>query len=152
MTVLLEYLVKVLYINQWASVIQTNSLIWTLLPNFRNKGVRITEDALYIHQLIQLWLFKHSCTHTYTTQVHWQIPGLVTHRGLYHESGYLPLDLKLHTTEVWKPITKIPGATHGFPIKLMLQHTHTRLQVMHVHATFIWLDYKKYRLGLSFIL
>jgi len=48
MTVLLEYLHKVLYVNQWDSVIQTNSLIWTLLPNFRNKGVRIMENPLYI--------------------------------------------------------------------------------------------------------
>jgi len=45
--VLLEYLNKVLYINQWALVIQTNSLIWTLLPNFRNKGVWIIKNPLY---------------------------------------------------------------------------------------------------------
>jgi len=44
----IEYLDKVLCINQWASVIQTNSFIWTLFSGAWNRGVRITKDALYI--------------------------------------------------------------------------------------------------------
>jgi len=36
-----------LYINQWTSSIWTNSLIWTRLPNFRNKGIRIMGNPLY---------------------------------------------------------------------------------------------------------
>ena len=47
MTVLLEYFNEALYINQWASVIQTNSLIRTLLANYKNKAVQITKDPLY---------------------------------------------------------------------------------------------------------
>ena len=55
-TVLLEYLNSVLHINQWASVIRTNSLIWTLLPNFRNKGVQIIENPLYLNFCTKLKL------------------------------------------------------------------------------------------------